>query len=228
MGLGRIVMCGLLSAGLTTSGWIIAQSDSSSLRRPLDLPSGGRGSDRDEEDAPETISFYGGEYEGDGFFWCLDKSCSMGWADEIGQLKAEVTSALSALSSEADFSLVAFSSGHIVWSAVPKPANTTNRALATAWVQALQAEGWTCLGPAGVETVNIANLSDKPHRQILVLSDGEPYCDGENTAAASLNSITNSNWEHVPINTIYIASDMGGASFMQQLAAMNGGTFHQP
>ncbi len=228
MAIRNIVALGLLVSAFAASGWILGQSDSQPTRRPLDLPSGGSGSDGDEEDAPETITFYGGEYEGDGFFWCLDKSCSMGWADDIGQLKTEVIAALGSLSSDAEISLVAFSSGHIVWSPVPKPASPGNRASATIWVQALQAEGWTCIGPAGVETLNIANLSQKSNRQVLVLSDGEPYCDGDNTATQALSSITGANWQHVPIHTIYIASDMGGMTFMQQLAAMNGGTFHQP
>ena len=60
-------------------------------RKPLDLPSGGSGDNDEEEDAPETINFWGGEYEGDAFFWCLDKSCSMSWNGEIQDLKQEFT-----------------------------------------------------------------------------------------------------------------------------------------
>ena len=51
--------------------------DGATQKRPLDLPSGGLGSDGDEEDRPEIIIFYGGQYESDAFFWCLDKSGSM-------------------------------------------------------------------------------------------------------------------------------------------------------
>ena len=43
--------------------------------RPLDLPAGGGvGDEAEEEDMPELIQFWGEEYEGDAFFWCLDKS----------------------------------------------------------------------------------------------------------------------------------------------------------
>ena len=220
-----IAMLLVLGLGLGAAGWAVAQTDGSGAKRPLDLPSGGKGGDEDEEDAPETISFYGGEYEGDGFFWCLDKSCSMGWADDIGQLKAEMSTAISQLSDNSEFSIVAFSSGYIVWSMVPKEANAGNRAAATAWVMALVADGNTCLAPAGVETIGIANQCDKDDKQILVLSDGEPNCPGP---AETLSAMTSANWQHTPINTVYIASDSGGITFMQQLAAMNGGTFHQP
>ncbi|MEM7263371.1 MAG: hypothetical protein AAF488_15385, partial [Planctomycetota bacterium] len=65
-----VLVFGILSA---TTGWIVAQ-DSGTARRPLDLPTPGAGSEEEDEDAPESITFYGSEYEGDGFFWCLDKS----------------------------------------------------------------------------------------------------------------------------------------------------------
>jgi hypothetical protein len=88
----------VMGVALGTTGWIVAQSDGTGVKRPLDLPSGGKGDDEDEEDAPETISFYGGEYEGDGFFWCLDKSGSMDWGNLIGQLKSEMSESLNQLS----------------------------------------------------------------------------------------------------------------------------------
>jgi hypothetical protein len=95
-------------------------------------------------------------------------------------------------------------------------------------VLALNAAGWTCLGPAGVETLNIANQSQKQFKQIMILSDGEPYCNGANTATQSLQDITMANWQQIPINTIYIATDNGGIVFMQQLATQNNGTFFNP
>ncbi len=65
-------------------------------------------------------------------------------------------------------------------------------------------------------------------KQVLILSDGEPYCNGTNTASQCLTDVAAANWQQIPVNTIYIASDTGGISFMQQLAAQNNGTFYQP
>jgi len=203
-------------------------SDGEDGRRPLDLPSGGSGSQDDDEDAPEIINFWGGEYEGDAFFWCLDKSCSMSWNGEINDLKQEFTQTLNSLSSQAEFGVVAFSEGHISWNPAPQRANPANKGAATAWVNALNAAGWTCLGPAGVHTIGIANQSQKQMKQILILSDGEPYCNGSNTATQSLADITAANWQRIPINTIYISSDNGGITFMQQLASNNNGMFMNP
>jgi len=44
---------------------IVWSQSNEDARRPLDLPSGGSGDDEDDEDAPETINFWGGAYEGD-------------------------------------------------------------------------------------------------------------------------------------------------------------------
>ena len=196
-----------LAVLVCTSGWIVAQSGGSELRRPLDLPSGGTGGDEDEEDAPETITFYGGEYEGDGFFWCLDKSCSMGWNGEIDELKQEFTLSVNSLSSQAEFSAVAFSSGHVVWNPQPQRASPASKAAAITWVQALGANGWTCLGPAAVNTLQIANLCGKHNKRVMILSDGEPYCNGSNTASQVLADVAGANWQQLPVDTIYIATE---------------------
>ncbi len=50
---------------------LFAGGEAASGKAPLDLPAGGIGSDDDDEDAPETIQFYGSEYEGEAFFWCF-------------------------------------------------------------------------------------------------------------------------------------------------------------
>ncbi|HIA27399.1 MAG TPA: hypothetical protein EYN79_04655 [Planctomycetes bacterium] len=200
------------------------ENDNTSSQFPLDLPSGGGASDDEEEDAPETIIFYGQNYEGDAFFWTLDKSGSMGWNGEIEVLKQEVTQAVMSLSSAAEFSLVAFSSGHILWSAQPRRATSQNKASASAWVGQLHADGWTCLAPAVIETLNICNQSHKQQRQIIVLSDGAPVCNGIDTSSSALNEITTSNWQQVPIHTIFIGNEAGGLGFMQELALLNGGT----
>ncbi|MGE4632676.1 MAG: VWA domain-containing protein [Planctomycetota bacterium] len=195
-------------------------------RRPLDMPSGGGGGDDDAEDAPETIIFYGQDYEGDAFFWCLDKSGSMDWGGAMEDLKQEVSAAILSLSPAAEFSLVAFSSNTVVWSPTPRPARLAEKTAAVTWANSLQPEGWTCLAPAAVQTLQICNLSTKQYRQVLILSDGAPYCDGVDTSATALTEITQANWQMVPIHTIFIGTETEGIDFMQTLAAMNQGSFH--
>lgn len=215
------LVCGL--GGLGT--WVFAQETPNGQRRPLDLPSGVSGEEEDEEDEPETVTFYGGDYEGDGFFWCLDRSCSMTGAP-IVTLKEEATSAIMQLSGRADFGIVQFNHTHSVFSPVPTKATLASKASAQNWVQSMTADGQTCIGPPGVSTLNIANQSSKRHVQVVILGDGVPVC-GSETAATVISDITAANYKSLPIHCLFIGTGSGGVSLFQQLAAQNGGTFRQ-
>ncbi|MGE4620067.1 MAG: VWA domain-containing protein [Planctomycetota bacterium] len=216
----------LFCVTLFPSVWVFSSTTEESVRRPLDMPSGGGGGCDEEEDAPETIIFYGQDYEGDAFFWCLDKSGSMDWGGAMEDLKQEVAGAVMSLSPAAEFSLVAFSSNTVVWSPTPRPARLPEKTAAMTWVNSLQPEGWTCLAPAAVQTLQICNMSSKQHRQVIMLSDGAPICDGIDTSTQSLSEITMANWQMVPIHTVFIGNEVEGIDFMQTLASMNQGSFH--
>jgi hypothetical protein len=220
----------LCVAALGFAGWAFAQSDGagSTGKRPLDLPSGGNGEEEDEEDIPEQIHYYGTEIEGDGFFWCLDRSCSMGDSGEFEILKAETVQAIQQLSLRTEFAVVFYSSNLTVWpmSEMPARATPSNKSAATAWVQTTPYQGTTCMTSGAVKTIEIANRSDKRRRQILMLGDGEPYCPGSGDSASSvLSEIATANYERVVINTFYISEDSGGVQLFQDIAAQNGGTF---
>lgn len=231
--LGPALVIVLLSILCVVSLAVPPQNEGrSAARRPLDLPSGGRGDKEDAEDAPEIITFYGNEYEGDAFFWCLDKSGSM-VGTKILVMREEVIQAINLLSQRAEFGLVAFSTDTIVWSTMPIKATAAAKQSAIAWVQMLNANGMTCIAPAGVTTIGISNQSNKSHKQMIFVSDGIPYCSGgPGYAEEALQVITETNWQRTPINTLFISGDNGGQGygeqFMQTLAAMNNGTFYLP
>ena len=222
----RVALLIAIALGTTVlSSWMLAQGQPVDSG-PLDLPRVGAGvAADDEEDAPECITFYGSEYEGDGFFWCLDKSCSMGWAGEIETLRTEVTQSILQLSSHAEFGLNAFSSNTIAWALSPQRASASRKSSATEWINSLQAEGWTCLAPAAVQIVQIAHQSTKRRRQILILGDGQPWCDSIDTGPQCLADISAANYESVPVHTLYISASSEGVPFFQQLSQENGGTF---
>ena len=190
---------------------------------PLDLPSGGVGDGEHNEDAPEPILFYGSVYEGDGYFFCLDRSGSMSAGGRLEQMKEEVIEVVRSLSENTEFSLVSFSSGWSAWSVTPKEASTGNRNSAEAWVNSLVAGGTTCMGSAAVQTLNIAQRSQKDDKQIIILSDGVPYCGGQFTSGQVLSAVAAANYEALPIHTVFVSSDPEGIAFMNALA-MNGGT----
>lgn len=219
----------LVALGLIfgSGSWILAQVEGDG--RPLDLPKGKIGKDEEEEeDEPETIIFYGQEYESDAFFWCMDRSGSMAWGSPppIQTLKQEVTQAINSLSRNAEFGLVAFGSTHETFPQPPMPvrANPSSKAAALAWVQARVAEGVTCMGAAGVTCVNMSNQCRKRNKTMIMLSDGEPNCPG---CSSEIGDITQANFQRTPINTLFIGTGTSGAQCMQSLASQNGGSFTQ-
>jgi hypothetical protein len=66
----------LLSAGLIGSAAHAQTSGGIGTKENLDLPFDAGGGENNEEEAPPTIIFYGQQYEGDGIFYCLDRSGS--------------------------------------------------------------------------------------------------------------------------------------------------------
>lgn len=213
---------------LSTPVAYLAQADgppAAEKKRPLDLPVPLPDRGDEDEDEPETILFYGEQFEADAFFWCLDISGSMAEGAKMDVLRVEVTEAIRSLSSRAQFSLVAFHSSTQVWSAIPVDATPAQRAAAISWVQALQPEDWTCLAPAGVRILQISQLSRRREKAILIVGDGVPLCQGVDTSAQCLAAITGANWQRTPVHTLYVSEDDEGQQFMQELATANGGRF---
>ncbi len=192
---------------------------------PLDVPSGYNIGNEDEEDEPETIVFYGSDFEGDGFFWCLDKSCSM-LGSPLATLKSETTNAIQQLSKYSEFGIVSFNTSWNKFMPIPVRGDPANKAAGVGWVQGLSAAGMTCLAPAGVEAVNLANASSKNNKVMIFVGDGLPWCgESGNYAGTCLSTITAANFERIPLNTLYIGGSGGGSGFFQNLAVSNNGTF---
>ncbi len=66
-----VVVAGCLTTGLMFVAEPTIASESSGSKRPLDLPVDNAKAERDDEDSPETILFWGSEYEADAFFICF-------------------------------------------------------------------------------------------------------------------------------------------------------------
>lgn len=218
--------CGIWLEGTAVHDALPRQAEAQeTTRRPLDLPAGFRGRNQEHEDESESIVFYGEDFEADGFFWCLDTSGSMAEGGKLAVLKQEVTRAIHSLSHRAEFGLVSFNSGTQVWSQQPVPATAEQKALASSWVQSLIAQGWTCLAPAAVQTLEISQQSRRRSKAVLIVGDGVPICNGVDTSAACRLAVSTANWERTPVHTLYVANDNEGQAFMRQLAEENGGQF---
>ena len=177
--------------------------------------------ERKKKGYTEVILFYGAEYEGDGFFWGLDKSGSMQHEGRMTVLKGEVGRAVDSLSSNSHFGLVAFSQNQVLWRTTPHRATAENKVSAKAWLQTLVPSGGTMMGPGGVAVLNLCNQSDHRRKTMIIVGDGVPS-DGQR----AVNSITAANYQRVPIHTILIGDD-DGVTVMQRLAQQNNGTYRR-
>jgi Mg-chelatase subunit ChlD len=208
----------LLAAGFS------ADADATKQRRPLDLPSGGRGIAHDDGDFPELIHFYAEPFEGEAFFFCLDRSGSMVSQERWTILKQEVGQALRSLSPEAEFGIVAFNESVAVLHEQPERATGLNRQVALAWLDGLTPYGSTCIAPAAIKTLEISRRSAKPRKVLIVVGDGIPACLGNGHMGEVIEEIAIANYEQTPINTVLIGPGEGIA-FMQELAETSGGRF---
>lgn len=210
----------------------VVSADGDGSRRPLDLPSGGLAEDEEEEDRPETILFYGDEFEGDCFVWAIPAYGFCGETTVFTAIREEVGSTLNQLSPMVDFSLVAFNSTTYVWSPTCVRANSANKTAAQAWLSTLAPIEAHCLMDASVTALGILQAAPASFKQMIVCGAREPYCGGNGGgpyADGVLEVVSAANIENVPIHTVYFTSSAysGEGQFYMDLAAMNGGTFRQ-
>lgn len=231
MNLRSILLLLLVLTGLLVGGYPVTDA-ADGLRKPLDLPAGGAGDDDEEEDSPESINFYGGEFEGDTFVFVVPAYGFCGETDIFDNIRQEVSGTLNQLSAAVDFSVVAYNSQTYIWRPDCCSANAGNKASAQAWLGGLTPIENHCLLDAALVALGLAQQSPGNHKQVIICGAREPYCGGEaggSYADQCLDSITAANFENLPIHTIYFTSPFysGEESFYVNLSAMNGGNFRQ-
>ena len=199
-------------------------------RRPLDLPSGGPGPQEDQEDYPETIEFFGGEYEGDAFMFVIDVSGSMGADNKLETAQEELIQALQSLSSEAEFGIVAFSNNLYEFNITMVNATAPNKVAGSAWVMGLEAAGGTCIDVGTIHGLNIlgTTLVVQESRRLILLGDGAQGCGsfGPGANEEALANIMVANWEQISIDTLFIGEPYDDALWLfENIAEHNQGEF---
>jgi Mg-chelatase subunit ChlD len=193
-------------------------------RRPLDLPAGGgKFIDDEEETLPDVIHFYGHEFEGDAFIWILDTSTSMILDGRIEHLKSEFIGAVSSLSSESEFGAVAFNSHLRPFDGHCSRATSARKLAASSWVSYLSPSGGTCMATALIHGLEMARETCKTNRRIIVVGDGVPSCGAQIDPAVALSHVSCANWDHIPIDAVFIGGGGAGFDFFQDLTESNGG-----
>ena len=201
------------------------------LKQNLDLPFDAGGADLEEESGTNLITFYGQQYEGDGVFYCLDRSSSMKDQGELDILKREVLRNLLEFAQAVQFGIVFFSSDTVKFpdTGLPVEATSGMKGSAQAFLNCINAGGATCAARGLMEALRMANASTAKRSMILFLTDGNLYCRGmesEAYKAKTLEDVTRGNYKQVPIHCIAIGGDVD-VEFLLQLSRANNGTYRQ-
>ena len=218
-----LLLMGLLLIFMPVAVGTLLSADEIGLRKPLDLPAGGAGVDDEEEDAPEAISFYGSEFEGDCFVFIVPAYGFCGETVIFDMIRQEVAQTLNQLSA---------ASTTYIWRPECCSASPGHKASAQAWMGTLAPIENHCLLDAALAGLGLAQQAPGAYKQVIICGAREPYCNGSgggSYADICLESITAANSENLPIHTIYFTSSFysGEEAFYINLSAMNGGTFRQ-
>jgi len=198
----------------------------------LDLPFDAGGTQEEEEEAPEIVVFYGQQYEGDGIFFCCDKSGSMNEAGKFKKLQQEVIKNITQFSERVQFGIVFFDAGLVKFPSSGQPATATAslKAAGSAYVMSTSPGHGTCQKPALIQSLMYANQSSSKRKVIIYLSDGYATCPGTNDTEQywkdTLNEVTQRNTCKAHINCICIGPQGSvDENHMKMLSAQNSGTF---
>jgi Mg-chelatase subunit ChlD len=203
------------------------------LKANLDLPfdAGLFNDDGEEEDAPEIITFYSQQYEGDGIFYAIDRSGSMQTSGELDIAKREVSKNIREFSSRVQFGIVFFDRGITKFPAGGRPteANSAMKAAGINWVQSVPGGGGSCCQQGLIEALKYANTSSASRKVVVYVGDGGGTCNGANEQTylnQTLGVVKSQNFQRAQINAVGVLDVSSiGENFLRSLASGNGGSY---
>lgn len=221
----------LAQSGVSCSLAVAPSGGGGAARRKenLDLPFEALGVNQDDEDAPEVIIFCGQNFEGDGIFYCLDRSGST--ADgELNREKQSVVKSINDLSDHVQFGIVFYNGDVSKHPANGRPdeANPSGKSAAIRFVMSQQPGSGSCAGKGIVECIRMANRSSAKRNIIIYVGDGCTMCPGHDDrqyAKQALAEIAAMNFKHHQINSIVGCLEKSCDYWAKPLADMNGGTY---
>ncbi|HOE31384.1 MAG TPA: VWA domain-containing protein [Planctomycetota bacterium] len=203
----------------------------------LDLPDG-FGVTGEDEIEPEIIEFYTDDYEGDAFFFCLDRSWSMTLPAASGEskyavMKREVVRALQGLTARSVVSVVFYNADldPLTYGDPPIKMEAGAKAQLISRIVGTPSSNGSCMFRGAEKLLRIALKTQNEFRTMIIVADGRTHCsNGDNTADGVFNRIIAKNVTRMPINTIYTGPMSGedwtiGKPLLERLARATNGKF---
>jgi len=201
------------------------------VKENLDLPYDAVGESEEDEDAPEIVTFYGTNLEGDGIFYVIDKSGSMQDSGELGIAKREVTRNINEFSTRVQFGIVFFDANVLKFpsSGQPAEANPGMKASGLSFVMSAPGGSGSCCQQGIAAGLQMANLATSKRKVLVYVGDGGGTCHGadENLyLKQTLSAVTAQNYQRMQINCVGVLNPPPlNEDFMKRLCASNGGTY---
>jgi len=176
---GLIALALLVGLSVATVLGLSQDVGNSEKRIDLDLPvNEGDPWKTEEEEAPAIIFFYGQQFEGDVFVFCVDRSGSMADQGELARAKREICRNIREFSEETEFAVCFFDTDVLMWPPHERPVKATaqNRAVACAWVESVGIGDLSCPKEGLTRSLQTINRSKKERRNILYVGDGGGTC----------------------------------------------------
>jgi hypothetical protein len=196
----------------------------------LDLPNGiGQTETEDEEKTPPIIEFYDNLYEGEAFFFLLDRSSSMAASASVGGtkfdvLQREVIQAIQKMNKDTVCSICYFNhAGPLIYGQPPVKMDAAGKAVLIGNVSQTQVSHGSFICNAAKKFFQIINADSHEMRTIIYVGDGGHRQSSDDQA---FNLIMQQNPERVPINGIYIGGDSTAKpEFVKRLCKATNGKY---
>jgi Mg-chelatase subunit ChlD len=201
------------------------------VKENLDLPFDALAEEEEEEDAPEVVSFYSTNLEGDGFFYVVDQSGSMLDSGELQRAKTELNKNIGEFSNRVEFGIIFFATNTVKFPGSGKPAEATEamKQAAKGFVNAQGRGRGSCPMTGLMDGLRLANRGKARRKVLVYLGDGGGTCNGAGEAdylQKTVATITGQNYQRIKINTIGVVEVSSiGENFLRRLAASNGGSY---
>lgn len=197
----------------------------------LDLPYDALADSEEEEDAPEIISFYGQQFEGDAFFYVVDSSGSMRDSGELNRAKQEITRNITEFTERVRFGIVFFNTNvkKFPSGGQPAEANPAQKGAAIGFINSEAGASGSCCQQGMQACLQMANQATGAKRKVMTyVGDGGGTCGGDEAQylRQALATITSQNYQRVQINCIGVMSyPKLNEDFMRNLSSANNGTY---
>jgi hypothetical protein len=204
-------------------------SASSGLKANLDLPFDAGGGEESDEESPETVVFYGEQYEGTGFFFCCEKVLGCDGGVAFRKMQKELLKSIGGLSDRSDLGLVFFDSTVQKFPESGKPlrAGPGTRETATQTILKVRPGHGCCPKAALIAALDFSSVSSAFRKVIIYIGEGWLQC-GPDTPAQIMEAVSGRNVGRIPIHVV--GTSWGhdvNEQWLKRLAAENRGTYRR-